>query len=150
MTREFDSLMIRTLLGPIVASLQLFALYVVIHGHDSPGGGFQGGALLGSSLVLPMLVHGRKPSRRFFVLSESSAAVLSAAGVFLYAAVGITAVFQGEQMLDYRALPLGGLGPADRRHYGILAIELGVTLAVAGAVVSIIYTLYDFAREERD
>ena len=32
--------------------MQLFALYVVAHGHHSPGGGFQGGVILGASLIL--------------------------------------------------------------------------------------------------
>jgi hypothetical protein len=46
MIRPFDSLMLRTLLGPLVAAMQLFAVYVLVHGHYSPGGGFQAGILL--------------------------------------------------------------------------------------------------------
>jgi hypothetical protein len=36
----------------------LFAVYVVAHGHDSPGGGFQGGALFAGGLILIKLVRG--------------------------------------------------------------------------------------------
>ena len=32
--------------------IQLFGLYVIAHGHHSPGGGFQGGVILGTSLIL--------------------------------------------------------------------------------------------------
>lgn len=35
-----------------VPFIMLFAIYVVIHGHDSPGGGFQGGAILAAIMIL--------------------------------------------------------------------------------------------------
>jgi multicomponent Na+:H+ antiporter subunit B len=39
--------------------MQLFAFYVLLHGHYSPGGGFQAGILLGASMILPRLALGR-------------------------------------------------------------------------------------------
>ena len=35
----------------IVPFIQIFALYVIIHGHYGPGGGFQGGVILAASLL---------------------------------------------------------------------------------------------------
>ncbi|HMS17523.1 MAG TPA: MnhB domain-containing protein, partial [Planctomycetota bacterium] len=35
--------------------IMLFGLYVIAHGHYSPGGGFQGGALLAASVLLVRL-----------------------------------------------------------------------------------------------
>ena len=44
---------ITTLISSIVAPfIMLFALYVIFHGHYSPGGGFQGGTLLAASIIL--------------------------------------------------------------------------------------------------
>ena len=79
MIGPFHSVILRVLLTPIVASLQLFAIYVVAHGHYSPGGGFQGGVLLGASLILPLLSRGR--SHGLFLLTERGAAVMGAVGV---------------------------------------------------------------------
>ena len=54
----FESIPMRVVLRPLVATLQLFGVYVYLHGHYSPGGGFQAGVLLACSVILPILVHG--------------------------------------------------------------------------------------------
>ena len=36
----------------VIPIMQLFALYVIAHGHHSPGGGFQGGVMFGASFIL--------------------------------------------------------------------------------------------------
>ncbi|MFO7694072.1 MAG: MnhB domain-containing protein [Vicinamibacterales bacterium] len=138
MIQPFDSLMLRTLLGPSVASLQLFAAYVLVHGHYSPGGGFPAGILLAASMILPLLVKGRSTAWR--VLSLRGAVTLTAIGVLIYAAVGVAPLLMGGTMLDYSWLPLGS-DAASRRSLGILLIEVGVTLGVAGSMVSIFYAL---------
>jgi multicomponent Na+:H+ antiporter subunit B len=138
MIRPFDSLMLRTLLGPLVAAMQVFAFYVLIHGHYSPGGGFQAGILLGASMILPRLALGRAPGP--LALTPGGAGVLTAVGVLIFAGLGTVAVFVGRPMLDYSVLPLDA-SIAMRRSLAILLIEVGVTLAVAGAMLSIFYAL---------
>ncbi len=152
MTKPFESVMVRTLLGPLVAAIQLFALYVVIHGHYSPGGGFQGGVLLGAALILPLLVYGRteRPGPGLVTVGVRGAAVMAALGVLIFAGVGLVAMLRGQPMFDYGQLPLP-LDEPMRRSMGILVIEIGVTLGVAGSVVAIFHVLYtDFAGEEED
>lgn len=138
MIRPVDSVMLRTLLGPLVAAVQLFAVYVFMHGHYSPGGGFQAGILLAASLILPLLVQG--PGAGQPRLSTRGAVSLTAAGVLIFTLVGAASMLRGAPMLDYGALPLGEVA-AQRRSLGILLIEVGVTLAVAGAMASIFYAL---------
>lgn len=138
MIRPFESLMLRTLLGPLIAAMQLFAVYVVVHGHYSPGGGFQGGILLAASLILPLLAVGREDSEQ--ALSARAAVSLTAAGVLIFTVVGLLPMLWGQPMLAYDALPIADDLPT-RRSLGILLIEIGVTLAVAGAMVSIFYGL---------
>jgi multicomponent Na+:H+ antiporter subunit B len=138
MIRPFDSLMLRTVLGPLVAAMQLFAFYVLMHGHYSPGGGFQAGILLGASMILPRLALGRAPGP--LALTPGGAGVLTALGVLIFAAFGTVAVLFGMPMLDYAALRLTA-DLAETRSLAILFIEVGVTLAVAGAMLSIFYAL---------
>lgn len=138
MIRHFHSVILRTMLGPLVASLQIFMLYVVVHGHYSPGGAFQGGTLLACSLLLPLLA-GRTDG--FLIISPRTAIAMAALGVLVFTGTGIVAMLFDGGFLDYAALPLGDLEPAARQSLGILVVEAGVTLAVAGSLVSIYYSL---------
>jgi multicomponent Na+:H+ antiporter subunit B len=138
MIRPFDSLMLRTVLGPLVAAMQLFAFYVLIHGHYSPGGGFQAGILLGASMILPRLALGRPAGP--LALTPGGAGVLTALGVLIFAGYGAISMLFGQPMLDYSAIRLTA-DLAETRALAILFIEVGVTLAVAGAMLSIFYAL---------
>ena len=148
MIQPFDSVMLRTLLGPLVAALQLFAVYVLMHGHYSPGGGFPAGILLAASFILPLLVKGRDAGWR--AISLPGAVTITAVGVLIYAAVGLAPLILDGTMLDYARLPLAA-DAAARRSLGILIIEVGVTLGVAGAMVSIFHGLTEgIGRPEGD
>jgi multicomponent Na+:H+ antiporter subunit B len=131
------SVLAQTLLSPILLCIQLFAIYVLVHGHLSPGGGFQAGVLLGAGAILTGLVAGRR------AVPQARAALLSVvAGLALYGGLGAASPLFGRPYLDYGALPGSG-DEAPRRYLGILGIEIGVTLAVAGAVILLFHALSD-------
>lgn len=120
----------RLMLPPLL----LFGVYVVFHGHYSPGGGFQGGALVASAVLLARLVLGRQRSQAMFPVGIGRA--LGAVGLGIFVGIGLLAFAMGGAFLQYDQLPLG-LSPAWSRHWGILGVELGVALAVTGTLVSI-------------
>ncbi len=138
MIQPFDSLMLRVLLGPLVALMQLFGVYVFLHGHYGPGGGFQAGILLAASMILPLLTVGKVPGRLSFSLR--GAVSMTAVGVMIFALIGVWSLLLGAPMLDYSVLPVAETVPY-RRSMGILLIEIGVTLGVAGAMLSIFFAL---------
>lgn len=133
MIAKFGSPLLDTAVQLMVPFIVLFALYVVFHGHYSPGGGFQGGAMLAAALIALRLVQGDEAT---LSLSRATADVMGAAGVAIYAGVGFLCLVAGGDFLDYSALPFP-LDPVQLRYYGILSVELGVTLGVAGVLVSI-------------
>lgn len=135
MINSYDSVVVRITCKVMIPFIQVFGLYVLFHGHESPGGGFQGGAILGASIILTRFTQGRNISRRF--LPESRALRLGATGVFIYAAVGLLPLLWGAPFLDYGSVPLLGIAPPEVRALGILAVEIGVGLGVCGAIVSI-------------
>jgi len=49
---------VETVARLMVPFIQLFALYVIIHGAGGPGGGFQGGVIFGASFVLLVIAFG--------------------------------------------------------------------------------------------
>ncbi len=130
--------MLRTFLGPLVLVLQFFGVYVLLHGHYGPGGGFVAGVLFAASMILPRLVT--EIPRGRFTLSPQGAAIMASIGILIFAGLGIYPMFFGQTMLDYSALPIAE-GAVKRRYLGILLIEVGVTMAVAGAMLAIFYAL---------
>ncbi len=46
--KEVESVVARTVSRIMIPFIQLFGIYVIVHGETSPGGGFQGGVILGT------------------------------------------------------------------------------------------------------
>ena len=53
-----NDLILKTITKWLLPFIQLYGVYVVFHGHVSPGGGFSGGAILGASIILYTIVFG--------------------------------------------------------------------------------------------
>lgn len=115
--------------------IMVFGLYVIFHGHYSPGGGFQGGTMLAASLLLIRISSGRRISRIQF--RDYLTTPLAVVGVLIYFSTGLASLLAGGYFLDYGELPLPGLEGADLRYWGILIVEIGIGLAVMAVLVSI-------------
>ena len=136
MIRISDDIIIKTIARVLVPFIQLFALYVIMHGHHSPGGGFQGGVILGASLVLLVITHGLKDTQKR--ISEKSVAIFSSLGVLIYGGIGVLCVILLGNFLDYSKLAiLLNVPLAQARSLGILGVEIGVGLAVMAVMFSI-------------
>jgi multicomponent Na+:H+ antiporter subunit B len=129
------------LMAPFVL---LYAAYVVVHGHDSPGGGFQGGVLLAAGLILVKLVRG-EPSQ--WEIGSRTALAIACLGVLLYASVGVVPLFFGGEYLNY-GVPEWLPGATAERVIGTLTIEIGVTLTVAGVLLIVFDALAAWGEEE--
>ncbi len=131
----------------IVPFVQLFALYVIAHGHYSPGGGFQGGVIFGAAIILYAISTDlRSVFRR---LQEKTAMLFSAAGVLIYAGTGVLCLLLGGKFLDYGWLAeFLGTDPVMARSHGILIVEIGVGLAVMAVMVMLYYNLSSAGRHD--
>lgn len=143
MISKQESIIIKTITRLLVPFIQLFGLYVIMHGHSSPGGGFQGGVILGASFILLAIAYGTEGMQQRF--SERVMTILTSSGVFIYAGIGLLCLLLGANFLDYgilEALPFipEGLG----RYMGMFGIELGVGITVMAVMVSIFYDLVHF------
>jgi multicomponent Na+:H+ antiporter subunit B len=134
------SLIIEVGVRVMIPFIQLFGLYVIAHGHYSPGGGFQGGVVLGASFILMAIAFDLKTSLRFFSLRAN--AVMAASGVFIYTGTGVLCALLGGLFLDYSAMDvLLALGPVEWRSMGVFIVELGVGLAVTAIMASLFWDL---------
>jgi multicomponent Na+:H+ antiporter subunit B len=89
------------ILVPLIA---IFAAYIVMHGHLGPGGGFQGGAVMASCVLLLLLA---RPDYR--IQLANLGVMESLAGLFIVF-VGIAGIILAGGFLDNRVLPLGEFG----------------------------------------
>jgi multicomponent Na+:H+ antiporter subunit B len=106
----------------------LFGLYVVLHATVTPGGGFQGGVIIASGLLLLYLGEGYRSWRGF--MREGPLDALEGGGAAVYALAGFGPMLTGASYLQ-NVLPLGEL--KSMLSGGLMLIlNAGVACAVAG------------------
>ncbi len=140
-------LIVKTTCRLIVPFIQIFALCVIAHGHHSPGGGFQGGVILGAAMILLAVAFSLRETMRR--VGERFTVLLSTLGVFIYAVTGIVSVLMGLNYLDYSALAaLLGVDPVTARSHGILIVEVGVGIAVMATMLTLYYNLASAGKQD--
>ena len=82
----------------------LFGAYVFTHGHLTPGGGFQGGAIIASAMLLLLLSN---PMKRF---SHRLITVVESASGLAFVIIGLLGIAWAGGFLDNRILPIGTFG----------------------------------------
>jgi len=135
--RTYQDRIIQSVSRQMVPFMQLFALYVVAHGHYSPGGGFQGGVILGASFILIGISSDLKTMLER--MSEKYNLLLGNIGLIIYAGIGVCCLLLGANFLDYSILSriLPATTPVEARSHGMLGIEIGVAIAVMAIMIAI-------------
>jgi len=140
MIKQFDSVIIQSVSRYLTPLVLLFALYVIAHGHYSPGGGFQGGCILGASFILIMLAYDIDSVKQR--MTEKMNTVLTGVGVLIYGGIGLICLLLGANYLDYGILTeILPVGTAKARALGTFGIEIGVGITVMAVMVSIFLNL---------
>ena len=71
----------------------LFGLYLLTYGHTSPGGGFQGGVVMASGIILLLVAQGDRAVES--LLPFSTLSVAEVAAFVMFAAAGIAGIMAG-------------------------------------------------------
>ena len=88
----------------LVPLILLLGVYVFVNGHLTPGGGFQGGAILASAILLLLLAD---PVREF---SHRLISAIESTSGLIFVGIGALGISYAGGFLDNRILPLGRLG----------------------------------------
>jgi multicomponent Na+:H+ antiporter subunit B len=118
----------------LIPFIVVFAAYVQFHGDFGPGGGFQAGVIAAAAVIFYGLIYGLANARK--VAPDWIIEGMVAAGLLIYAAVGLAGIVLGGNYLDYFVL---GSDPVDGQHRGIFWVEAGVGITVAGVMLKIFY-----------
>lgn len=133
-----SSLILETAARFIFPLLLLFSIFLLLRGHNEPGGGFIGGLVAALAFALHVFAHDAARARLVLGVDPRS---LLGAGLLLALLSGIPALFLGQGYLTAQwwtvSLPLMG----DFKLSTPLFFDIGVYLVVIGMVMTVVLTL---------
>ena len=126
------SSILRTATRVLMPLLLLFAVFLLLRGHNEPGGGFVAGLVVAGAYALHAMAYGVAAARRALLVDPS---MLLGAGLLIALVSGLAGPAAGEPFLTARwtagALALGTP----------LAFDVGIFLVVIGVMLTMIFTL---------
>jgi multicomponent Na+:H+ antiporter subunit B len=130
------SLILSTATRYLLPLLLLFSIFLLLRGHDEPGGGFVGGLVAAAALALHAIAYGVTMARRLLGIDPLA---LIGLGLLAAALSGLISAATGLPFMTglwtRGALPvLGKVGTP-------LLFDLGVYLVVIGVVTTIVFAL---------
>jgi len=140
------SKIVRTVANQLILFVLILGLYVIMHGHVTPGGGFQGGAIIASGTIMLIVAFGSGEIRKW--LRERHLSVVESSGALLFsllAFAGIGTVFFFNFLIGSRlfgGIPPTGPNPGDVWTGGViplmnLAVGLKVMAGLSGVVLAL-------------
>ena len=87
------TLIVKTITRLTVGLILLYGIYIVLHGHVSPGGGFAGGVIIALSFIHLMLAFGRETALK--KLSQAQASVLESLGAIMFLTIALLGFLGG-------------------------------------------------------
>ena len=135
---KINDVILRTVVKGVVFIVLTLGVYLFFAGHNAPGGGFIGGLVLGSGIVLLYITFDIETVHKGIPFDFKKVAAL---GVLLATGTAIGSLFFDATFLtqtdNYFDLPLLG-----ETHLSTVAIfEAGVALTVIGTLVTIILSI---------
>ena len=120
----------------LIPAVFLLGVYVFVHGHLTPGGGFQGGAILASGFVLMLL------ARPDYSWNKTLLHTIESISGFAFVLVGILGIAYAGGFLDNSILALGKFGTLISAG-AIPLIYLFIGLKVGAELASIVGSLQE-------
>ena len=141
------SKIVRTIANITFPFVMIFGLYVIAHGHLTPGGGFQGGAVVASGLALILVAYGSKwVSTK---IKEHDLSLLESLGGLGFISVAFLGIIFGGVFFSnflvgtdflFGGIPIGGA--ADFNSGGTLPLmNFAVGLKVIAGLFAIVFVM---------
>ncbi len=132
-----NSLILRTATPFLVGLTVLFSIYVLLRGHNEPGGGFIGGLMGASAFATYAIAEGVSATRRALVVPPIS---IAGFGLFAAGVSGLMSIAFGDAFLTGQWW-FPDFNPDLKYISTVVLFDIGVYLVVVGAIVGIICAL---------
>ncbi len=136
------TLIFRTMAPYLTSLMVLFSVFVLLRGHNEPGGGFIGGLIAASAFAIYGIACGVSPVRRAIYFHPMS---ISGFGLFIAGISGFLSLFGGVPFMTGLWAQINVLGVQVDLSTP-LVFDIGVYLVVLGSLTSIALALEE--REE--
>lgn len=133
------SLMLETMTRTLYWLMLLASVWILLRGHNAPGGGFIAGLVAVAATALMAIVYGVDSARRRLPLQPLQLAV---AGVLLALISGIPGVWNDAPFLTHQWWTLE-LGSNALKLSTVILFDAGVYAAVWGAFATYLFALLD-------
>jgi multicomponent Na+:H+ antiporter subunit B len=77
----------------LIPFIFLFGIYIILYGHVSPGGGFQGGVILAMGAVLALVIYSGEKMQKYI----THLSLIEILGVTFFVTIGMLSVVNGRQ-----------------------------------------------------
>lgn len=137
-----NTLIFRTITPYLTALMVLFSIFVLLRGHNEPGGGFIGGLIAASAFAIYGIANGVAPVRRALRFHPMS---IAAFGLLIGSLSGLASIFAS---VPFMTGLWGGFTLFGTYIYisSILFFDTGVYLVVVGTITSIALALEERGR----
>ena len=133
------SYIFRTVVQLLFFIINVFAIYLMLRGHNFPGGGFIGGLVSAISLILLSIGIGVEELGRYIRIDPVR---IAASGLLLAALTSLAPVFAGQAFLEHFHVHLHHVPLFGDLHLGTpLLFDGGVYLVVVGITSKIIFAM---------
>ena len=122
----------------MVPTLALFSVFVLIVGHDLPGGGFAGGLIAATALLVVFFAFGDRGLRRAVPIEPE---ILIGIGLALALVSGIVGWLFADAFLAYASASLSLPVVGEFKVTSLLLFDVGVYLLVVGLVTTAVTRL---------
>jgi multicomponent Na+:H+ antiporter subunit B len=138
-----NSIFLSTVSRLLTGVLLVFSVFLLLRGHNLPGGGFSGGLVAASAVVLHALAQGFPSARQMLGINPR---VLAAIGLLVAIASGLAGMLAGRPFLTglwSKTLELPVVGKIGTP----LVFDVGVYLTVLGVTTLIVFSLGEEGEE---
>lgn len=132
-----NTLILRTVAPAITALMLLFSVFVLLRGHNEPGGGFIGGLIAASALAIFGIAHGPGAVQRAIRFHPMA---IAGAGLALATVSGLVSIAAGVPFMGGLWIYPDILG-AEVPLSTVMSFDIGVYLVVVGSVTAIALAL---------
>ncbi|NIA69764.1 Na+/H+ antiporter subunit B [Pelagibius litoralis] len=123
----------------LVALMLVFSVYMLLRGHNEPGGGFIGGLIAGIGFILYAIAEGAAATRRALRFDPAAIAMI---GLGIALLSGLVAGFAGDPLFTGQWWFIGaGEGDKGLPISTVLLFDIGVYLVVVGSVLTLVLAL---------